>query len=387
MSAPSTSSVSTRLEKPTVKDLLRAVNDIAPLHLAEEWDNVGLLVGRGEAPVSSALLTIDLTPAVLDEAVRQACEAVIAYHPPIFKPLKRIANATPAERVVMRLLERGIAVISPHTALDAAPNGLNDWIAAGIGAGDVRAIVPHGQLPPNEETKLVTFCPRDAVDRLRDALAAVGAGRIGGYERCSFETRGTGTFFGGPSTEPKVGTRGQLERVEESRLEMVCPRRVLPLAVETVRRFHPYEEPPIEIHALSPRPFRHTGAGRRLTLDQPLPAQVICDRLKAHFGVSSLQIALPDGAPESHARIGISAGAGGSHLDMAIEDGCTLFVTGECRHHDVLAALARGCGVIVAGHTNTERGYLPTFARRLAQAVEGVTFQLAVTDRDPFVSG
>lgn len=373
------------MSKTTVKDLLRAVDDIAPLHLAEEWDNVGLLVGRGEAPVSSALLTIDLTAAVLDEAVRQACEAVISYHPPIFKPLKRIANATPAERVVMRLLERGIAVISPHTALDAAPNGLNDWIAAGIGAGDVRSLVPHGQLPPNEETKIVTFCPRDAVDRLRDALAAVGAGRIGRYERCSFESPGTGTFFGGALTEPKVGKRGQLERVEESRLEMVCPRRVLPLAVETIRQFHPYEEAPIEIHELSPRPFRHTGAGRRLTLDQPLTGQQVCERLKAHFRTDSVQIALPDGAPETHARIGISAGAGGSHLDIAIEGGCTLFVTGECRHHDVLAALARGCGVLVAGHTNTERGYLPTLARRLAQAVEGVTFQLAAADRDPFV--
>jgi dinuclear metal center YbgI/SA1388 family protein len=374
------------MNKRTVKDLLRAVDDIAPLHLAEEWDNVGLLVGRGEAPVSSALLTIDLTPAVLDEAIRQACEAVISYHPPIFKPIKRIVNTTPAERVVIRLLERGIAVISPHTALDAAPNGLNDWIAAGIGTGDVRALVPHGQLPMNEETKLVTFCPVDAVDRLRDGLAAVGAGRIGGYERCSFEARGHGTFYGGTGTEPKVGKRGQLERVEEARLEMVCPRRVLPLAVETIRQFHPYEEPPIEIHALSPRPFRHTGGGRRVTLDQPLSALQIAERLKAHFGVASVHVALPDGAPELHSRLGISAGSGGAHLDIAIESGCTLFVTGECRHHDVLAALARGCGVIVAGHTNTERGYLPTFARRLAQAVDGVTFQLASADRDPFVS-
>lgn len=373
------------MNKRTVKDLLRAVDDIAPLHLAEPWDNVGLLVGRGEAPVSSALLTIDLTPAVLDEAVRQACEAVISYHPTIFKPLKRIANASPAERVVMRLLERGIAVISPHTALDAAPNGLNDWIASGIGTGDVRALVPHDELPAGEETKLVTFCPVEAVDRLRDGLAAVGAGRIGGYERCSFEGRGTGTFFGGPNTQPKVGKRGQLERVEEARLEMVCPRRVLPLAVETIRQFHPYEEPPIEIHPLAPRPVRHTGAGRRVTLDQALTVQQIAERLKTHFGVASIQVALPDGAPETHSRIGISAGSGGDHLDIAVESGCSLFVTGECRHHEVLGALARGCGVLVAGHTNTERGYLPTFARRLAQAVEGVTFQLAAADRDPFV--
>ncbi len=362
------------------------MNDIAPPHLAEDWDNVGLLIGRGETPVTTALLTIDVTPAVLDEAVRQACETVIAYHPPIFKPLKRLSGATPVERLTMRLLERGIAVISPHTALDAAPNGLNDWIASGIGNGDVRALVPHGQLPVNEETKLVTFCPVDAVERLRDALAAVGAGRIGGYERCSFMTRGTGTFLGGPGTKPKIGKAGQIEQVDEVRLEMVCPKRVLPLAIETIRQFHPYEEPAIEVHPLSPKPVRHTGAGRRLTLDQPLSASEIATRLKRHFGVPTVHVALPEGAPEVHARLGISAGSGGSHLEAAAEQGCTLFVTGECRHHDVLGSLARGCGVLVAGHTNTERGFLPELARRLARAVDGVTFLLAAEDRDPFAA-
>jgi dinuclear metal center YbgI/SA1388 family protein len=374
------------MSKATVRDLLRAMNDIAPPHLAEEWDNVGLLIGRGELPVSTALLTIDLTPAVLDEAARQACEAVIAYHPPIFKPLKRLAAGTPGERVVMRLLERGIAVISPHTALDAAPNGLNDWIAAGIGSGDVRALVPHGELPMNEETKIVTFCPQDAAEKLRDALAAVGAGRIGGYERCSFSTSGTGTFVGGAGTKPSIGKAGQLERVEEVRLEMVCSKRALPRAMETIRSFHPYEEPPIEIHPLLARPVRHTGAGRRLTLDQPLPAEEIATRLKRHFGIPGVHLALPEGAPAQHARIGISAGSGGSHLDRAIEEGCTLFVTGECRHHDVLAALARGCGVLVAGHTNTERGFLPELLRRLAAAVPDVTFLVAANDRDPFTA-
>ncbi|MDZ4753437.1 MAG: Nif3-like dinuclear metal center hexameric protein [Phycisphaerae bacterium] len=371
--------------KATVRDLLRAMNDIAPPHLAEEWDNVGLLVGRCETPVSTALLTIDLTPAVLDEAVRQACEAVIAYHPPIFKPLKRLAGGTPAERVVMRLLERGIAVMSPHTALDAAPDGLNDWIAKGIGIGDVRALVPHEQLSSTEETKIVTFCPLDAVDRLRDALATVGAGRIGGYERCSFVTPGTGTFFGGIGTKPVIGMQGRLERVDEVRLEMVCPKRALPLAVKTIRSFHPYEEPPIEIHPLVPKPVRHTGAGRRLTLDQPLAASEIAARLKKHFRVSGVQVAVPHGAPPTHERIGISAGAGGSHLEVAAEEGCTLFVTGECRHHDVLASLARGCAVLVAGHTNTERGYLPELARRMANMVAGVTFLQSADDRDPFV--
>ena len=369
-----------------VRDLVGAIDSIAPFAFAEDWDNVGLLVGRPDNPVQRVLCTIDLTPAVMDEAVAERAEAIVSYHPTLFKPFKRLAEGTPAERMAMRLLERGIAVICPHTALDAAQGGLNDWIAAGLGTGDVRALVPHAALPATEETKIVTICPQEAIDRLRDALAAIGAGVIGGYERCSFEIKGNGTFFGGAGTEPKVGQPGRLERVEESRLEMVCPKRALALAVETIRQFHPYEEPVVEIYPLAPRPERGIGGGRRITLDAALSADDIAARLKKRFGVTSVGIALPEGAPLSHRTIGISAGSGGEHLDAAIAQGCSLFVTGECRHHDVLAALAQGCGVLVAGHTNTERGYLPVLAERLGDILHGVQFVVSKADRDPFAA-
>jgi hypothetical protein len=207
--------------------------------------------------------------------------------------------------------------------------------------------------------KIVTFCPPEATERIRDGLAATGAGRIGGYERCSFEIPGTGTFFGGESTQPAVGGRGRLERVAETRLEMVCSRRALPLAIEALRRFHPYEEPPVEIHPLEPR----------------------------HFGVTAVSIALPDGAAAEHGTIGFCAGAGEGLLDAAIAEGCTLFVTGEMRHHEVLSALARGCGVLLAGHTNTERGYLPILAERLRNEVTGLDAVISRLDRDPLRAG
>jgi dinuclear metal center YbgI/SA1388 family protein len=369
---------------PLVRDLVAALDALAPFSLAEEWDNVGLLVGRAEVECSRVLCAIDLTPAVLAEAVALECGAIVAYHPMLFRPLKRLSGGTAAERLAIELLERRIAVVSCHTALDAAPGGINDWIADALGSGDRRALVPHASLPASEETKIVTFCPADAVDRLRDALASVGAGRIGRYERCAFETRGQGTFFGGEGTKPTVGRAGSLQRTEEVRLEMVCPRRALALATATIRQFHPYEEPPIEIHPLVARPDRATGGGRRVVLDAPLPIGDIATRLKRHFGVAGVQIALPANAPGKHATIGICAGSGGSHLEAAAEQGCTLFVTGECKHHDALAALERGCGVFVAGHTNTERGYLPVLARRLHAAVPGAEVLVSKADRDPF---
>ncbi|MHC4827290.1 MAG: Nif3-like dinuclear metal center hexameric protein, partial [Planctomycetota bacterium] len=257
-----------------ISRVIEVLESIAPPEYAAEWDNVGLLIGSAEWDAASLMLTVDLTRSVLREALNAGTRMVVAYHPPIFEPLPRLTEATAAQRIALEAAREGVAVYSPHTAMDAAPGGINDWIAEGLGSGDVRALEPQPTLPSSEQCKLVTFCPADAADRLRSALATGGAGRIGRYELCSFEITGTGTFFAGEGTEPRVGRKGALERVEEVRLEMVCPEASLALAVTTLREFHPYEEPPIEIYRLQPRPQRGVGEGRRVVLDrqQPLPA-------------------------------------------------------------------------------------------------------------------
>ena len=131
--------------------------------------------------------------------------------PSYLEPLPRLTDAEPKQQIVLEAARHGIAIYSSHTALDAAQGGINDWIAEGLGDGDIRALEPAPTLPASEQCKLVTFCPADAVDRLRSALATVGAGRIGDYELCSFELTGTGTFLGGSTTNPAVGRRGALD--------------------------------------------------------------------------------------------------------------------------------------------------------------------------------
>ena len=366
-----------------VSQIVETLESIAPLDRAADWDNVGLLVGEPGWPGAPLLLTIDLTEPVLREAIESSARFIVAYHPPIFEPLSRLTDATATQRVVLDAVRNGIAVYSPHTALDATPDGINDWIAKGLGRGDVRALEPHQSLPRTEQCKLVTFCPADAVSRLRKSLATVGAGRIGDYELCSFEIQGTGTFLGGASTSPTVGRRGTLERVDEVRLEMVCPEASLALAVTTLREFHPYEEPPIEIYRLMPRPMRGTGEGRRVVLDQKQPLAVIVERIKRRLGVPSLRVALADQHPRRYRTIGICAGAGGSLRPAASRQGCELFLTGEMRHHDVLAAQGDGCTVVLAGHTNTERGYLKVLRKRLASELPGVGIAISRRDADP----
>ncbi len=366
-----------------VSDVEAAMARIAPLEFAAEWDNTGLLVGRGSDEAGSILLTIDLTAAVLDEARAGGANMIVAYHPPIFDPLRSLTDRDPRQRVLLESARAGIALYSPHTALDAAPGGVNDWLAEGLGAGDVRALNPHESLPETEQCKLVTFCPPDATDRLREALATAGAGRIGGYALCSFETLGTGTFLGGEGTSPTIGKPGRLERVQEARLEMVCPVAALPIAIATLKQFHPYEEPPIEVHPLRARPLRSIGQGRRVVLDEPQPLEELVTRIKKLLGVRALQVAAADDVPRQFESIGVCAGAGGSLLAAATAAGCRLFLTGEMRHHDVLAASAAGCTVLLAGHTSTERGYLQVLRRSLAALLPDATIAISRRDSDP----
>ncbi|MFK7961570.1 MAG: Nif3-like dinuclear metal center hexameric protein [Phycisphaerales bacterium] len=375
------------MSTPSVHDVTAVLETIAPLTGAESWDNVGLLIGSPAWDAASIMFTIDLTEDVLDEAIARGVNLLVAYHPPIFDPLKRLTDAAEKQRIVLRAARADLAVYSPHTALDAAENGLTDWLVSGLGSGDVRALTPYSAVAGGAECKIVTFAPRDAVERIRATLATIGAGNIGDYQLCSFETPGTGTFRGAEGTSPVVGTAGQLERVPEIRLEMVCPEKCLGLAITAIRQVHPYEEAPIDVIRLEPQPERAIGGGRKLTLDQPATLQDVVTRAKETMGVEHVRVARPRKAPERHSVIGACAGAGGSMVDSAIAQGCDLFLTGEMRHHDVMAAIARGCTLILPGHTNTERGYLPHLRQRMidglaAAGVDIAADRLLISERD-----
>jgi dinuclear metal center YbgI/SA1388 family protein len=354
---------------------------IAPVQLAEDWDNVGLLVGSTGDLARRVLLCIDLTEAVLDEAVRKKIDAIVAYHPPIFSPRKTITNADAGGRILLRAIASGIAIHSPHTAADAAPNGVNDWLADGVGDGERRALIPAEELPASEKIKIITYGPRESVDPIRQGLAAIGAGIIGEYEFCSIELAAVGTYQGGEQSHPVRGQRGRLERVEEVRLEMVCGDRDLATAIERLRSLHPYEEPPIEIYRQAARPNQAIGAGRRVALERGATVETITERLRDHLGTDRFANHDVD-RRRRHEVIGLCAGSGAELLDLAIDQGCTLFVTGELKHHDVLHASSRGCGVILAGHTNTERGWLKVLRRRLRDELNA-DISISRVDVDP----
>lgn len=360
--------------------ILTALEALAPHDLAEPWDQVGLHVGDPDQPISRALLCIDLTEPVLDEAIKQRAQLVVAYHPPIFTPLPRLTTSDTKQRIILRAARKGIAIYSPHTALDAAQGGVNDWLADGLGDGQVRTIKPSTPAG-GQGFKLVTFIPHDALDPVRSAMCQAGAGHIGDYEACSFTSEGQGTFRGGDSTSPTIGKAGRFERVPETRLELPVPAARLPGVLDALRTAHPYEEPAFDIYPLQKVADARTGQGRVVTLDKPITMATLIKRVKTRLGVKHLEVASPRGTKRIE-RIGLCAGAGGSLLGEA--GPIDAFLTGEMRHHDALDAVSRGIALLLAGHTQTERPYLPTYRRNIKkQTGQAIQWQISKADRPP----
>ncbi len=374
------------------RDLIDVLERVAPPPLAEEWDNTGLLLGDPDDDLAGpVLLTIDLTMPVVVEAIENSCSTIVSYHPPIFRPIRSLTPDAPKGRVLLSIIGAGMSVYSPHTALDAVPGGVADWLLDCCASDDPARVPPddrvalraHHSADPNATHKLVTFVPETHADKVREALAGAGAGRIGAYSRCSFNLAGTGTFFGSESTNPAVGKRGRPEAVEETRIEMVIGARNLAQAIAVLRSAHPYEEPAFDLYALAHKPDTNSGPGRCATLAGPIDAQSLAARVKKNLGVPMVKVAQGVGG-QTIRRVAVCPGSGGSLIDAALEQGCDAFVTGEMTHHDVFAANDAGLTIILAGHTNTERGYLPILAARIKKLAPAVETIVSSADASPF---
>jgi dinuclear metal center YbgI/SA1388 family protein len=361
-----------------VSELVAAMEELAPIRFAESWDNVGLLVGDPAQPVSKVLLTIDYTAAVAAELQQERCDAVIAYHPPIFAALKRIVADT--QPLIFNAIRQGIAIYSPHTALDVADGGTNDMLADAVGMTAQRK--PLRVIEPKlMQYKLVTFVPEKDVDKVSEALFAVGAGRIGQYSSCSFRVPGTGTFFGEAGTNPAVGQPGSLQQAAEIRLETVLPITRVEAAIRALRQSHPYEEPAFDLVQLAAPP-EGRGMGRIGELSAPTPREDVLNRIKEQLGVNHLLVAGPTGGTVT--RAAVCAGACGDVLDDALAQHADLYLTGEMRHHDAIRAAAAGMTVVCTLHSNSERAVLNRLAARLAHRLPGLSVCVSRADHDPF---
>ena len=365
---------------PTVADVRAALDEIAPPALAQSWDNVGLILGDPAAIVRRVLLCIDLTPKVVQEAIRGKFDFAVAYHPSIFKPIQRLrADSAQTDASVFQCARAGIAIYSPHTALDAADGGTNDVLAAIAGVRDPRPL-EYADTPGAPRCKLVAFVPAADVDRVADALFDAGAGRIGEYEKCSYRVSGRGTFFGGPSTKPTRGVRGRIENVDEVRLETVVPSDRIPHAIAALRIAHPYEEPAFDLYPLKPEPT--DGIGRVGPLEKPTSLGALARRMKRATAAKRVQLV---GDPRKRIdRAVIVAGAAGSLPFRAALAPSDVVITGEIRHHDALAIQRSGAAAIALGHWASERPVLNPLAEALRARIRSIRVVVSTADADPF---
>ena len=356
--------------------IINSLEQIAPTRYAEPWDNVGLLAGDPRQDISSALLTIDYTDEVQAERESLGCDLVIAYHPPIFAAIKRLT----AGHLVFDAIRKGVAIYSPHTALDVTEGGTNDVLC------DVLGVSRRWPLKLSEskatQYKLVTFVPEDAVEKVSAALFQAGAGRIGKYSSCSFRNNGTGTFFGEEGSNPAVGRSGQLERAAEVRIETAVPIQKVTTIIEALRASHPYEEPAFDLNQLAAAP-EGIGQGRVGQFDLPVQRSELLDRIKRGLELDHLLVAGPiDGAVD---RVAVCAGACGELLDNGISQKVQFYLTGEMRHHDAIKAARAGITVVCTLPSNSERAALKRLKQRLEELTPGLACHLSQRDRDPFV--
>uniref|UniRef100_A0A6J0V599 NIF3-like protein 1 n=1 Tax=Pogona vitticeps TaxID=103695 RepID=A0A6J0V599_9SAUR len=342
-----------------LKVLVSSLNDFASLSLAESWDNVGLLVEPSPPhPVSTLFLTNDLTEEVMEEALQKKADLILSYHPPIFQPLKRITWKTWKERLVIRALENRVGIYSPHTAYDAVPHGVNNWLAKGLGACTSVPIQPAVALTyPTGGPYRVEFsaCPGENLETVLSRVCALSevslvttvSARVDGEEQ----------------------TRVSLNCTQQAMLQVVA------LLSENSLLCQRTEIIPLEKPLIS-----DTGMGRLCTLKEPISISVLVEQVKSHLRLPHVRLALGAGKSlESQVKVvALCAGSGSTVLRGTESD---LYLTGEMSHHDVLDAVSKGITVILCEHSNTERGFLLELQQTLAAHLENKV-QVIISERD-----
>jgi dinuclear metal center YbgI/SA1388 family protein len=363
-----------------VKDIAEKIEKIVPLKLAQGWDNVGLLIGDEQRNVKNILFTIDITKDVLAEAKRLKTELIISYHPVIWDGLKKI-TADGSTSVVYDLIRSGITVFSIHTALDSAVGGVNDGLAEIIGIRDGKPIGDYVGSPSGDNYKLVVFIPIESAAKVSNAVFAAGAGVIGNYSNCSFQAEGTGTFLPLEGAKPAIGKKGKVEKVAEVRFETIVQTERLDAVIAAMKKAHPYETPAFDVFKLYDNQNKF-GLGRIGELEKPMQLNKIVERIKRYTGARAIGIV---GEEKRLVRkAAVCAGSCGKIINLVIAAKADLYLTGELKHHQALAAQEAGLTCICLSHSVSERFILKKFSKELQKQFKPVTIRISKKDADPF---
>ena len=358
-----------------LRELTSFLETIAPLAYQEEYDNSGLLVGEPGKEISGALISLDCTEAVVDEAIENGINLIISHHPIVFKGLKKFNGKTYVERVVMKAIRHDIALYAIHTNFDNVLEGVNKKICDKLGLKDCSILrAKEGALK-----KLVTFCPDKDAEKVRRAMFDAGGGWIGNYSECSYNTEGFGTFTAGEGTDPHVGEIGKRHHEPEIRIETIYPANIERKLIAALVEAHPYEEVSFDLYPVS-NPYPQVGSGMIGNLEceeeeltflrfvkEALKAQVL-----KHTGIRGKKVR----------RVAVCGGAGSFLLPNAISAGADIFITSDFKYHEFFDAEGK---LIIAdvGHFESEQFTQELLLELITEKFPNFALRLTVQNTNP----
>lgn len=357
------------------KDIINFLESWAPISLQESYDNSGLLIGEKSQEITQALIALDVTESVIDEAIETKSNLIIAHHPFIFKGIKKIGNTHWIDRCIRKSIKHDIAIYAIHTNLDNVHTGVNKKIAEKLELKNLSI------LQPKKETlsKLTVFVPKEQGQSVLDAMFKAGAGNIGNYDHCSFQLEGTGTFRGNENSNPTIGKQGKEETVQETRLEVLVPSYRLNNVIASMKDAHPYEEVAHYINPLT-NINQEVGAGMIGEMADDMTAKDFLIFLKEKMNLKMIRHT--NLVNEKVKKVAVCGGSGSFLLDKAIAKKADIFITADFKYHDFFEANNE---IIIAdiGHYESEVFTKELILDALTKNFTKFAFRLSKVDTNP----
>jgi dinuclear metal center YbgI/SA1388 family protein len=358
-----------------LQDVINHLEELAPLAYAEDFDNVGLLVGNKNAKLTGVLVTLDTLEAVVDEAIETNCNLIVSFHPIIFKGLKKLTGKNYVERVVIKAIKHDIAIFSIHTALDNALQGVNDMICNQLELTNKHILIPQSETIK----KLTTFVPKANAEALRTALFVADAGSIGNYDDCSFNVKGVGTFNGNENSNPVKGEKGSIHFEEEVQISVTFKKHLESNILKSLFKAHPYEEVAYEIITLENK-NQHIGIGMVGELKNSMSEEAFLDYLKTKMNTQCIRHSKLLGKPIK--KIAVLGGSGSFAIEAAKASDADVFITSDLKYHDFFTAENR---IVLAdiGHHESEQFTKNLLVAFLIKKITNFAVVLSKTNTNP----
>ncbi len=357
-----------------LNDLINYLEDWAPRALQESYDNAGLIVGDRQQKISGALICLDITEEVLEEAISKSCNLIISHHPLIFTGIKKITGSHYSERCLIKAIKHDIAIFSMHTNLDSIADGVSAALAKELGLKDTRILEPKKEVLE----KLYTFVPLDHADTVRKALFDAGAGHIGQYDHCSFNSEGRGTFRGLEGSQPYVGKKGEEHHEAEMKVEVIFPAWIRKKVLAALFESHPYEEVAYDLVALQ-NEYAKTGFGMIGTLDEEMSSTKFLEMLKERLAVRVIRFT-PVSRPIRS--VALCGGSGSFLLERAKAAGADAFVSADFKYHRFFDADSK-IMICDIGHFESEQFTMQLIYEKIRKKFPNFALHLTSVDTNP----